>query len=182
MTAINYAAIDADYPVAGVDNDSQGFRDNFQAIKDGLSVAESRLEYLDVNTAKKNGGNNFGGNLIDNALVNRIYGQIHTVTNAAGTYTLNLEDGPYQTLTVVGDTTLRLTGWPATGKYASVRMAFKSNGDTHTVTFATIGGGSVVLVGSITNPISTGTDATTLTIVDAWSIDGGSTVYVAKPY
>ena len=30
---INSDAIDKDYPVAGQDNDSQGFRDNFNTIK-----------------------------------------------------------------------------------------------------------------------------------------------------
>ena len=29
----NIGTINADYPVAGVDNDSQGFRDNFSKIK-----------------------------------------------------------------------------------------------------------------------------------------------------
>ena len=29
--------IDAEFPVAGQDNDTQGFRDNFSTIKDSLS-------------------------------------------------------------------------------------------------------------------------------------------------
>ena len=35
--------IDATYPVAGVDNDTQGFRDNFSIIKTGLSTAGSEI-------------------------------------------------------------------------------------------------------------------------------------------
>ena len=31
--------IDAAYPIAGVDNDTQGFRDNFQIIKTGLALS-----------------------------------------------------------------------------------------------------------------------------------------------
>jgi hypothetical protein len=38
--------INATYPVAGVDNDSQGFRDNFSAIKSGLTAAKNDIETL----------------------------------------------------------------------------------------------------------------------------------------
>ena len=35
------ATIDENYPIAGQDNDSQGFRDNFSIIKTGLATAAS---------------------------------------------------------------------------------------------------------------------------------------------
>ena len=38
--------IDATYPVAGVDNDTQGFRDNFSIIKTGLNTANSEKSRL----------------------------------------------------------------------------------------------------------------------------------------
>jgi len=38
--------IDQTYPVAGVDNESQGFRDNFSAIKDTLTQAKTDIESL----------------------------------------------------------------------------------------------------------------------------------------
>jgi hypothetical protein len=44
--------IDAEYPVAGVDNDTQGFRDNFQIIKDGLTTAKSEITSLQDRSAK----------------------------------------------------------------------------------------------------------------------------------
>ena len=37
------ATIDGTYPVAGQDNDSQGFRDNFTIIKTGLATATSEM-------------------------------------------------------------------------------------------------------------------------------------------
>lgn len=43
---INYTAIDVTYPVAGIDNNTQGFRDNFMAIKNGLSTASSEISEL----------------------------------------------------------------------------------------------------------------------------------------
>jgi hypothetical protein len=38
--------IDGTYPVAGVDNDTQGFRDNFTIIKTGLATAQSEITSL----------------------------------------------------------------------------------------------------------------------------------------
>ena len=38
---IQSSTIDAAYPVAGVDNDTQGFRDNFSTIKDNFTAAKA---------------------------------------------------------------------------------------------------------------------------------------------
>ena len=51
--------IDAAYPVAGVDNDTQGFRDNFTVIKTGLATAASEVYYIAKQTAKLNASNDF---------------------------------------------------------------------------------------------------------------------------
>ena len=59
-TEIN--AIDQTYPVAGQDNDSQGFRDNFSNIKTSLTKVKAVLDALDTNTAKLNVSNAFNGN------------------------------------------------------------------------------------------------------------------------
>ena len=36
-SSIVHSTLDGNYPVAGVDNDTQGFRDNFTIIKTGLA-------------------------------------------------------------------------------------------------------------------------------------------------
>ena len=51
---IDSASINALYPVAGQDNDSQGFRDNFSTIKSNFTAAKAEIETLQTNTAKKN--------------------------------------------------------------------------------------------------------------------------------
>jgi hypothetical protein len=61
-----YINIDEAYPVAGVDNDTQGFRDNFDIIKSSLAVASSEITVLQDTTAKTNAGNNFAGNTVTN--------------------------------------------------------------------------------------------------------------------
>ena len=45
-SSIDTSTIDATYPVAGIDNDSQGFRDNFNSIKTNLTTAGSEITAL----------------------------------------------------------------------------------------------------------------------------------------
>ena len=45
--------IDGTYPVAGQDNDSQGFRDNFTNIKNNFSYAKSEIEDLQNNVVDR---------------------------------------------------------------------------------------------------------------------------------
>lgn len=45
-SSINTGNIDGAYPVAGQDNSSQGFRDNFTNIKTNFGYAKSELEDL----------------------------------------------------------------------------------------------------------------------------------------
>ena len=46
MSQINPYTIDATYPIAGQDNDSQGFRDNFTNIRNNFTYAESEISDL----------------------------------------------------------------------------------------------------------------------------------------
>lgn len=50
---INYDSIDAEFPVAGVDNSTQGFRDNFNVIKGSLSAARSEILQLQATALLK---------------------------------------------------------------------------------------------------------------------------------
>ena len=55
------------YPIAGADNDSQGFRDNFRLVKTGLATAATEITALDTTRAKLNASNDFNGNVIREA-------------------------------------------------------------------------------------------------------------------
>src|SRR6056300_243237 len=56
---INYTNIDENYPVAGQDNDSQGFRDNFQNIETALNTASTEITTLQNDTPSLTGDNDF---------------------------------------------------------------------------------------------------------------------------
>ena len=50
-SSINPNNIDITFPVAGQDNDSQGFRDNFTNLKTSLQYAKDEIEDLQSNGA-----------------------------------------------------------------------------------------------------------------------------------
>jgi hypothetical protein len=142
-SAIISASIDADYPVAGQDNDSQGFRDNFSIIKDGLATAAAEVTVLQSSTAKLNADNDFGGNVIDNAQTNRLYGTVYSTTSTPTT-NVSLEQGEYQKIELTGNHALTFTDWPETDRYAKIKLELKSDGIAErTITFATEAGGTV---------------------------------------
>jgi hypothetical protein len=141
-SAIVSSTIDADYPVSGQDNDSQGFRDNFSVTKDGLATAAAEITVLQNSTAKLDADNDFGGNVIDNATTNRLYGSVYPTTSTPTT-NVSLANGEYQRIQVAQNCTLTFTDWPETDKFAKVRLELKSDGTTRTVSFSSEGGGIV---------------------------------------
>ena len=56
--------VDETYPVAGQDNSSQGFRDNFSAIKTNFTNAKTEIEDLQTNKANTNAASNFADNVV----------------------------------------------------------------------------------------------------------------------
>ena len=51
-STIDDTSIDATFPVAGQDNNSQGFRDNFNTVKSNFVAAKSEITTLQTNSAK----------------------------------------------------------------------------------------------------------------------------------
>lgn len=174
LTEIN--AIDATYPVAGQDNDSQGFRDNFNNIKTSLTKARTDLSTLDTSTAKINATNDFNGNDIQEANFIATTETVYGIGNVSAPQNVNWSNGSYQTVQVGANLTLTLTEWPATGKLAKLRMVVTSDGPSRTVTWAAGGGGELRKDSAF--PVSFSIASTTQPkIVDFWTSDGGTIVY-----
>lgn len=69
---INSAGIRGDYPVAGQDNDTQGFRDNFSLIKENTTYATEALTKLNDQTAKTVENNDFNSFELQNAVLKNV--------------------------------------------------------------------------------------------------------------
>jgi len=164
------------YPVAGKDNDSQGFRDNFKLIKTGLTTAASEITTLQTNTAKLDAANDFNGNNVSEANFIANSEEVFVTDEIAFSQNIRFINGHYQILTVGGDVTLTLTDWPASGKLGKMRLAVKGDGTSRLITWSTGSSGTLktdaawpenFLAVSESDPI----------IIDFWSADAGLTVY-----
>ena len=149
---INFGAINTSYPVAGVDNNSQGFRDNFIAISAGLAKASQELTALQDNAVLKATlatpstvvNNDLNGSTISNGLYNRFYGVYFSGGTVAASTNIDLVNGPVQKFVLSGNATLTFTGWPTAGKMGLIRVLIASDQNgVRTPGFATGGGGTI---------------------------------------
>lgn len=112
----NYASIDATYPVAGVDNSTQGFRDNFSYIKNGIAALETTVNSLVENSIVKEDDTNVYSAVMDHifaANINPLVLTAGTSTVAAGNYQINASAGNYQQLTINGNVSITsIANWP----------------------------------------------------------------------
>lgn len=130
---IDNTSIDSTYPVAGKDNDSQGFRDNFSSIKNNFAYAKSEIEDLQNKVLLKSAldgevlNNDLGGSNISNGSHTNFHGTSYTQT-VSGTANIDVSKGSMQSFTLSASSTFTFTNWPDTGVHATVRAHFKNNG------------------------------------------------------
>jgi len=106
--------IDGTYPKAGQDNSSQGFRDNFSAIKNNFTESKTEIEALQTNKANLDASSDFTNNEVLRAKFKNTSETVYDHgTEAGGNVTLNHANGHYQTLTVTADTTFTFTNFPS---------------------------------------------------------------------
>jgi len=139
-SSINPNNIDGAYPVAGQDNNSQGFRDNFTNIKVNFQYAEDEINDLQTNVVLKaalTGGsvdNNLNGGTIYNVNLNDTSTTRTVQSTGSGTVTINYAAGGYHTISTSGSVTLAFSNWPAAGYYGEVIVAVTVNSTAHTLT------------------------------------------------
>ncbi len=105
--------IDGTYPKAGQDNSSQGFRDNFNEIKNNFTEAKTEIEALQTNKASLNASSDFTNNEVVRAKLKNTSETLYAHgTVSGGSITLNFANGHYQTATITADTTFTFTNFP----------------------------------------------------------------------
>ena len=178
--------IDDTYPVAGQDNNSQGFRDNFNIIKTNFTSAKSEIETLQNNTAKTNADNVF----FENTLSRYTKLQETTThvgpTNVSSATPLSFNAGHFYTIVASNDVTLTLEDWPTNNEYAEMLIQVYGDGAVNrTVTFASTysAGASQMRVDGSTEfgggaAITTNTVVTRSHLVKAFTYDNGTNVFL----
>lgn len=189
--------INTAYPVAGQDNDSQGFRDNFLNIQQAVTTADNQLGYLTAYTAQTNSSStNFQQNIIQNPTLqgyglfngNQSYNvSLPTTAPATGTnavISLDFTQGNYWKIAVNTTATISVA-WPTnlTGYNFRQEVILELTRDANTTLSTVPVSFNNVLVDSSQGITTNGTKTYTVNLTQAanpslysiQTVDGGVT-------
>ena len=184
-SAINPNNIDGAYPVAGQDNNSQGFRDNFTNTSTNFQYAADEISDLQAKVVLKAA---LTGTVLDNDMNNQLIYAANirdfsatrlALGSVSGSQTINYALGHFQTLTTTGSVSLAFTNFPAAGTASVVSVSVTVSSVAHTLTLpsaVSVNNTGIQGLISSTNVITFAATGTyTFQFVTS---DGGSTVTV----
>ena len=158
MSTINTNSINVNYPVPGVNNNSQGFRDNFASIVTNLNTAGTEITDLQNKVVVKQAltgttlNNDMANTLISNASVRSFRSTTYNLGNAlAGTVLVDTSLGDVQYGAVASDTTFNFGSWAPAGTQANVQLNISVSNSLAVITFS----GNVVVANANNNGVST---------------------------
>jgi len=184
---INTTTIKTAYPVAGQDNDSQGFRDNFTNTNSNFTEAKAEIEDIQSKGLFKSAligagslNNDMAGAIIKSAKM--VDARETVVSHIASENPLNLgiKAGSYHTITPNASFTLAFSDgtsadWPSAGSYSKVRLEVIVDNIARTITLP-----ATVTVGNVTGQsgqvITVSTPGTY--VYELSTRDGGTTVAI----
>jgi hypothetical protein len=139
VSQINFASINENFPVAGQDNDTQVFRDNFDTIKTNFRLAQEEISDLENNTARTDQETEFNNNIVSTA----VFRNNRDIILDGGAISVNqlgvdYANGNYQIFRIGADVTLGLLGLPTDTSFprgvGKVTLELYSDGAARTVT------------------------------------------------
>ena len=175
VSSIISNTIDETFPVAGQDNDSQGFRDNFSIIKTALSVANAELTDLQDNSARLDENNNFLGNTITNAVLSFTKLETNTTYGSGlseSSKIVSFSEGYVHVIqSDVPNLILSISNVPIEN-YMCMRLILSSTVSSNITINSTFGGATIITDG---NPAWTGNvinvNSTNPTVIEVFSYD-----------
>jgi hypothetical protein len=142
MSSINTNGINVNYPVPGVNNNSQGFRDNFAAIKTNLNTASTEITDLQNKVVLKQAltgttlNNDMANALISNASTRSFRATMYNLGgDLSGIVSINASLGDVQYGTINGNTTLQFGYWPPSGTQSNIEVQFDIGNSNSYITF-----------------------------------------------
>jgi hypothetical protein len=194
MSNITYTTIQTGYPIAGQDNDSQGFRDNFSAITLAIQTAKAEIEALQTQAVLKTNlsdfslpvDNSLGGSTILNGSYNNFHSVAYVSTISEGSaIVVDITNGESQTFIVnegitSSSVSILFQNWPEAGFYGKVRVQIKMTQDTPANrSLSPIGttAGSIRKPTTFPSPLVIHASGK-YQIIEAWSNDNGANVFL----
>jgi hypothetical protein len=184
---INPNNIDGAYPVAGQDNNSQGFRDNFTNTSTNFQFAADEITDLQNNAVLKSAlvgttlNNNMLGSILSNAQLQDMSQTVVALGTLSGSVTINYALGSYQTLTTNGAVSLAFSNFSVAGTASTVVVQVTIASVAHTLQFPV----AVSVNGRGIQGLNTSTNTITFATTGVYSFEfvtsnGGTTVTVSE--
>jgi hypothetical protein len=142
-SAINPNNINGAYPVAGQDNNSQGFRDNFTNTKTNFQYAKDEISDLQSKAVLKAAlvgttlNNNMGGSVLSNAQLQDMGQTVVPLGTLTGTVNIDYSLGPVQTVTTNGPISLNFLNLQASGVNSTWTVTVTVSNVAHTLQLPT---------------------------------------------
>jgi len=187
---INPNNIDTTYPIAGQDNDSQGFRDNFTNVKTNFEYAETEIDDLQAKGIFKSAltgttlDNDMAGALVENMKTQAFRGTRIALGATTGTAAIDYSTGQWYTVTTNGSISLAFTNIPAAGNASWFNVRITVASTAHTVTLpATVGASaaaqSTAGIQGISSNVITFAETGTYEF-EFHTDDGGTAIYLSE--
>jgi hypothetical protein len=184
---INPNNIDGAYPVAGQDNNSQGFRDNFTNTSTNFQYAADEITDLQNNAVLKSAlvgttlNNNMQGSVLSNAQLQQMSETVVALGTLSGTVTINYALGSYQTLTTNGAVSLAFSNFSVAGTASAVVVQVTVASVGHTLQIPT----AVSVNARGIQGLNTSTNTITFAATGVYSFqfvtsNGGTTITVTE--
>ena len=142
-------SINNEYPIAGQDNSTQGFRDNFSFTRINFQTAKNEITDLQSKVLLKSAlsgtalDNNLNGVLLYGARVQNFSGTQKNIGAVSGALNVNYAEGHYQIFSIDGSATLSFSEFPGIGVQAWIILRVSAQpGNTLTLPAAVGAGGS----------------------------------------
>jgi hypothetical protein len=184
---INPNNIDGAYPVAGQDNNSQGFRDNFTNTSTNFQYAADEITDLQNNAVLKSAlvgttlNNDMQGSVLSNAQLQDMSETVVALGTVSGTTTVNYGLGSYQTLVTNGPVSLAFSNFSVAGTASSVVVQVTVSNVAHTLqlpTAVSVNARGIQGLNTSTNTITFG--ATGVYSFQFVTSNGGTTITVTE--
>jgi hypothetical protein len=137
---INVASLDANFPVAGTNNSSQGFRDNFTNIKTNLNYAKAELSDLQAKAILKSAlvgqtlNNDMSETILSNVTLRSAGVVIEDLGEVAGDVNLNFATSTHYVMTTIGNISIAFTDWPSSGICGAIKLVINIGNAAHRIT------------------------------------------------
>lgn len=130
MSNINTNGINGNYPTPGINNSSQGMRDNFTSIKSNLGVTKDELTDLQNKVIVKAAlndtslNNDMAGAVLANTTTKGFRNSTWpmSASNLGSSVLVDVSKGDVQYGTVVESTTINFGGWSPSGTQSQVQL------------------------------------------------------------